>query len=466
MLWIATVAVGAPVRAQADHDRNHIQQVMAGANGNTSIQFVELRMLDDLQMCQGTAASFDPDTLTDLKCAPTGPGASLLFFDRSGQQVAEFDFPHNTAVGEKGRSILIATEAFAALPGAPAPDFIMPPHVVPESGQVCYKSRPGTFLFVNNCLHYGSFSNDNFGAPAPALPTSGLSSLIRIAEHENPNNSADFVLGTPAPRNNAGATGTVNVTPASSLAAAILPVSRSVRVNATATAFATIINGGNTLATGCGISRTTNIPASFEFQATDPRDNHAIGAPNAPVDIPGRSVQTFIISLTPSAPIQPTDVALNFDCSNTQPAPATVGLNTLLLSASTAPVPDIVALAATLANDGIVNVPGENGMGLFGVATSNVGARGTITATADTGGAALPVTLSICQTIPTNGTCLSPAGPSVTLDIEAAGTPTFVVFVAGHGNIPFDPASNRVFVRFTDGANVTRGATSTAVRTQ
>jgi hypothetical protein len=70
----------------------------------------------------------------------------------------------------------------------------------------------------------------------------------------------------------------------------------------------------------------------------------------------------------------------------------------LLLSASNTPVPDIVALAATITNNGIVNVPGTMGTGAFAVATVNVGASGNITASADTGSATLPVNITLCQT--------------------------------------------------------------------
>ena len=58
----------------------------------------------------------------------------------------------------------------------------------------------------------------------------------------------------------------------------------------------------------------------------------------------------------------------------------------------------------------------------------------------------------------------APAG-SVTTTINANATPTFAIFVQGNGNVPFDPAANRIFVRFSSGG-VTRGSTSVAVRTQ
>jgi hypothetical protein len=158
-------------------------------------------------------------------------------------------------------------------------------------------------------------------------------------------------------------------------------------------------------------------------------------------------------------------VQFSFDCGNTDPAPINVGLNTLLLSASATPVPDIVALAATITNDGIVSIP-ASGIGAFAVAAVNVGVSGNITASADTGGAILPVNISLCETNPTIGTCISALGLSVSTQIDANATPTFSVFVQGNGNVPFDPAANRIFVRFKDAGNVTRGSTSVAVRTQ
>jgi hypothetical protein len=246
----------------------------------------------------------------------------------------------------------------------------------------------------------------------------------------------------------------------------VLPSSRSVQVGTTATAFATIINAGSVMATGCGLSLLTSLPATFMYQTTDPATNQVTGAPNTPANIAVGAAQSYVFALSPSAPVAPTDVQLGFDCTNAGPAPINTGLNTLLFSASTAPVPDVVALAATLTNDGIVNIPGTNGTGVFAMATVNVGATGAITASADTGATSLPLTVSLCETNPATGQCISGIGSTVPTTINANATPTFGIFVQGNGNVPFDPALNRIFVRFKDGGNVTRGSTSVAVRTQ
>jgi len=251
------------------------------------------------------------------------------------------------------------------------------------------------------------------------------------------------------------------------LAAAVLPSSRSVMVGGVATAFASIVNGGTTAALGCSIAPLTGVPSGFTYQTTDPATNQVVGASNTPADIPAGGVQTFVFAFAPSSPFPPTDVQLSFACANAPAAPIQSGLDTLLLSASSTPVPDIVALAATLDSDGIVNIPGATGTGVLAVATVNVGADGQITVTADTSAAKLPVSLSLCQTSPMTGVCLGTPAGSVTTSINTNTTPTFGIFVTGTGGVvPFDPANNRVFVRFSDSSGVVRGATSVAARTQ
>ena len=247
---------------------------------------------------------------------------------------------------------------------------------------------------------------------------------------------------------------------------AVLPSSRSVLVGVSATAFATIINAGPGTAIGCGIAPITNIPAVFSYQATNPATNAVIGSPNTPVNIAAGVAQSFVFAFTPTAAIAPTDVGLGFVCANTNPVSIIAGLNTLLFSASDTPVPDIVVLAATPTNDGIANIAGTQGIGAFAVATVNVGVSGSITASADTGSATPPVNISLCQTNPANGQCISAIGPGVTTTINTNATPTFGIFVQTSANVAFDPALNRIFVRFKDSGAVTRGSTSVAVRTQ
>ncbi len=263
----------------------------------------------------------------------------------------------------------------------------------------------------------------------------------------------------------AGASCLAAVSTPSSLAASVLPGSRSVQVGTSATAFASIINLGTTTATGCSIAPLTSVPATFSYQATNPTTNAPISSPNTPIDMTAGGTQSFVFSFTPQSVFSSTDVQLNFTCTNAGPAPVIPGLNTLLLAGLSTPSPDIVALAATFSGDGIVNIPGTKGTGAFAVATVNVGAGGQVTVSADTGGATLPVSLSVCQTNPATGACLASPASSVATTIDANATSTFAVFVQGAGIVAFDPAMNRIFVRFVS-AGAIRGATSVAVQTQ
>jgi hypothetical protein len=250
------------------------------------------------------------------------------------------------------------------------------------------------------------------------------------------------------------------------LVAAVLPVSRSISVGGTATAFATIINPSASDLSGCFVTSATALPASFTYQTTNPATNALTGTANTPVTIPAGGSQSFVFALTANGAFPPTNITLGFECTYADTAAVEAGLDTLLVSASTTPVPDVVALGATASNDGVLHILGSNGDGAFSVATVNLGAESAITASANTAGASLPLTLSICQTNPTSGQCLAAAGPSVTTTIAANQTPTFAIFAAAGGAIPFAPANSRIFVQFTDSSGAVRGETSVAVETQ
>ena len=249
------------------------------------------------------------------------------------------------------------------------------------------------------------------------------------------------------------------------LVAAVLPGSRSVQIGTTATTFATIINAGAVLANACFITPATAFTGHFQYQTTDPATNAPTGSPDTPTDIPAGAAQTFVLSLQPTSAID-ADVAFTFRCQDAASVAMLPGINTLWLVSSSFGAPDIVALAATAENDGIVHLDPGTGTGAFSIASINLGETGSIQVSADTNGAALPVSLALCRTDPVTGTCLDPAMPTtdaLTLSVAGGATPTFSVFASASAVVNEDPAAHRIFVRFRDAAGVNRGSTSVAV---
>lgn len=248
---------------------------------------------------------------------------------------------------------------------------------------------------------------------------------------------------------------------ADDLVAAVLPSSRSAVLNSTVTAFATVINASTVNGTGCSIA-SGNASVKLSYQPTDPATNALTGTPNALISIAAGATQTFVISLTPTFTLIGADVPLVFKCQNLNAAASIVGLDTLLLTANTTASADVIALAATISGDGVARIPTETGSQAFAVATANVGAAATITVSADTGTAGLPVSIQVCETT-SAGACMATPSASVTTSVAQNATPTFGVFVTSTGPIPFNPAAARVYVRFSDASGIVRGATSVAV---
>jgi hypothetical protein len=252
----------------------------------------------------------------------------------------------------------------------------------------------------------------------------------------------------------------------SSLLASVLPSSRRVQVGKVATAFATIDNTGTSVATGCTIALGTNIPATLTFARTDPNTNKVIGGLNTPVDIPAGGSASFVIAIAPTAQITPTDVALVFTGTSTTPAPSHSGLNTILFSAATGLVTDMVALVATSPNDGILRIPGPNGSAALACAMVNLGVSSSITATANTGSQSLPLIINLCQTNPQSGQCISATGPSVTFTVNTNDTPTIALFAQATDHIATDLTNNRINIVLKDSNGIQCGATSVAVTTE
>ncbi len=256
--------------------------------------------------------------------------------------------------------------------------------------------------------------------------------------------------------------------PSTTLVAAVLPSARAVRVGTAATVRATIINSGHHPALAVGILVATGLRGSFAYRATDCATGALTGGENVPVDIPPGAAACFVLSITPQD-LGPTFVPFAFGGTNTAPVPVLDGVNNLVLSASAAGSPDLVAVAATSSGDGILEIPGATGSAAFTVAAANVGAGGLVTVVPFNTFStltALPLTLGLCQTDPVSGQCTSPIAPRLTTRIEPGATPTFAVFATAAAAVPFDPGRNRIFIGFTDGAGGLRGLSSVAVRTR
>ncbi len=238
---------------------------------------------------------------------------------------------------------------------------------------------------------------------------------------------------------------------------ASLPSGRSVQVGAPASFFASMINIGSNNATGCVLSPNTSIAADFSYQRTNPLDNSLVGNANTPFNINAGEIQTLYFSFTPNLPINTVETALDYYCENSVAAEITAGINTLGLTADNNPVPDVIGLTTVV--DLQANIGATS---LFAVGSANIGATANITVSLDDGGKNLPLDLKICQT-DSSGACNSAIASSFTFDYLNNTAASFAIFAQPIGLIANDPASNRIFIRFTDSNGVLRGGTSTAV---
>ena len=249
------------------------------------------------------------------------------------------------------------------------------------------------------------------------------------------------------------------------LVSSILPTSRSVEVGAGATAYATVLNAGLGAAESCTLTLGSEIPGTLTSWETNPGTNAVIGPANPAVSIPVGGAATWAFLIVVEEELPPTDVELIFDCENSAPASIYPGINTLLLSASSTPTPDVVALALTATGDGVLAIDGSAGSGAFVTASINVGSAGAVDVTARASDVNLPVDITICQSNPATAVCLSPPSAVASLTIGPGETPTFSIFATARGNISLDPANSRVYVEFRDAGGAIRGSTSVAVQT-
>jgi cytochrome c peroxidase len=202
-----------------------INEVMAGLNGNSRIQFIEMVASDCGQKNWGPQGT------------EKAGRAMLVFFDAAGNQTGRFVVPEDppgscTAISSPpcaslpnspksgpANTVLFATQAFKDLTGI-TPDFIIPEGIIPNAGKICFKgnsdsndaSCPESLDFdINLCLSYGgtAFTGSTEGAGAAnsaVLSILGSQSLRRTTNFsfgDNPsfgsNFNSNFALGTPTP---------------------------------------------------------------------------------------------------------------------------------------------------------------------------------------------------------------------------------------------------------------------------
>ena len=351
--------------------------------------------------------------------------------------------------------VLVMADTFTGAPTTRVDDFV--------SFTVTTETRSETLL-RSDVPDMGAFFEFAFVSPTEfvfflGFDRVGTSFRDRVGDFEAPGGESIDVFDAVLTRRQ---------TPPSPLAAAVLPSSRSVQTGTPATAFATVINTGAEDRQGCAPALASEIDADFFYQTTDPATNEPTGVPDQPTDLASQAARTFVFGVTARSSVFGAELALEFGCEDTIAAPIVVGLNTLSLTAEPGPVPDVIAVAATVRNDGIVHVDPVALTGAFSVASANVGAAGSFLVSADTGLADLPVALSICETDPVAGSCNNPTMPGVApvmVDIAEGETPTFAVFVLASDSIAPDPARNRISVRIVDQFGSVRGTTSVAVQT-
>ena len=256
--------------------------------------------------------------------------------------------------------------------------------------------------------------------------------------------------------------------PATDLFAAVLPRHRSTQIGNRVTAFATLLNAGAEPALGCAFAPLTPLDGTFGFAATDAVTNAPIAADNLPQDLAAGAAQSFVFEITPAAETRG-DIELRFDCRNTAAVARLPALNAFGLTATAAPSIDMIALAATPSADGVLRIAdassGNGGSAAFALASINVGVADSVTARVRTLPADLPVSVTLCETDPSDGRCRFGQVPreSLLLDVAALDTPTFSVFAGAASAVPLDAAAHRVVVEFLNSDGTVVGSSSVAV---
>lgn len=247
--------------------------------------------------------------------------------------------------------------------------------------------------------------------------------------------------------------------------AATLPQARSTTVGGTVTAFASITNAGAAAAANCRpvLSGGNPAPVTLAYQTTN-ASNAPVGPANTSAAIAAGATQNYIFSLTANATYQG-PVIIDFACDG-QTAPLEPSVNDFFLVAAASAGPDIIPIAVTPSNDGVIRIGTAGGTQVMAAAAVNIGPTANVTVTPIAAGGFVPVTLSVVETT-SGGAFIGGPAPSQTLSFET-NTPRFFTVIAtsnAGAGIPFQPDTLRVVLRFTGGGAL-RGQTSAALTAQ
>jgi DNA-binding beta-propeller fold protein YncE len=303
----------------------------------------------------------------------------------------------------------------------------------------------------------GSFGPDNARFLGPtgiaADPATGRVFIGDdfLADTPQPGSSRVQIFGQPSP-----------------LFAAVAPGGRAVAVGEIASIFATVLNTGTIDLANCRVGLPNDAPASvaLTYQTTNPSTNKQTGQPNQPVTIPANQGQSFILSLTATAPATALGESFLFLCDGVTPAPVFSGINTADITFSASPTADVIVAAATPGGTGslVVPNPGSNSEVSFPVAAYNLGAAALVEVSTDSGTfypvtgdglvpgyqQTLPISVLVCQTNLLTGQCQQSPTSTLSVGFSSGATATFTVFIAQTTSaIPQSILEPRLFLRFT-----------------
>lgn len=167
------------------------------------------------------------------------------------------------------------------------------------------------------------------------------------------------------------------------ISAAVLPTSRASQQGTPITIFASIINAGPSTAQNCmiGLENDTDnggrnpFGLSLNYQAFEADNATPAAGQNIPVNIAVDASQAFVLEISSTSVFNDTPIYFTFTCDGgaTQ-APVYEGVNTLLLTQASSPVPDIITIGVSPTNDGIIHIPSLGSGEIMAVAALNIGA--------------------------------------------------------------------------------------------